>query len=156
MPVYVLEESAYAGPIPEDEILAAEVTAVDLRQKPFNDKETGAEIWRLEFAFIVTEPGSAWEDQRLWGDTSTLFNSNPNCKLRAWAAELMEAEELGPQFRLDTDELIGLPCRVVVGQKPYIDKLTQLEKRRNFVKDVIRAKAGVAPRQVVKEEDEPF
>lgn len=156
MPVYTLEESTYAGPIPDDTILAAEVTAIAEKKKPFTDKETGAEIWRVEFSFVVTEPESGWKDQRIWGDTATTFSTNTDCKLRNWASELLGVEELDSGFRLDTDLLVGQPCRIVVGARNYIKDGT--DKTYNFVKDVIRAKAGVMAHQVPRApvEEEPF
>lgn len=151
MPVLILEESNYAGPIPEDEILPAKVTAVQEKIKPFTDNE-GKEIVRLEFAFVVDDPGGPFDGTRLWGDTSKIFNTHPDCRLRAWAQELY-GQELPKGFALNTDDLAGLTCRIVVAQRTYKDKLTQEDKIRNYVKDVFRARDGSAFGAI---DDEPF
>jgi hypothetical protein len=78
MPILTMEESNYAGPIPEDTVLPAKVTAVTQRKKPFKD-ESGNDIWRMEFSFTVEDPSSDYDGTRLWGDTSTLFNNHPDC-----------------------------------------------------------------------------
>lgn len=151
MPVFTLEESNYAGPIPEDEILGAEVIDIKTKEKPFKDDDGNA-IVRLEFSFIIKHPGSAWDEQRIWGDTSTTFNDHPNCRLRAWAQELL-GQELPKGFRLDTDTLRGLSCRIVVGASSYTKN--DEEKTRNFVKDVLRAKPG-AVHTAIDADEEPF
>lgn len=48
MPVFILEESNYAGPIPEDEILTAKVVAVKQVVKPFKDDD-GKDVVKVEF-----------------------------------------------------------------------------------------------------------
>lgn len=152
MAVYVLEESDYAGPIPDDSILAAEVTGVAERKQKFVDKDTGADVFKMEFSFVITEPESTWEGQRIWGKTPTTFNDSPLCKFRSWVVELMGVQQLDPKFTLETDDLIGLPCRVVVSAREYESNGQQ--KTANDVKDVIRAKAG-AVRNLISD-DSPF
>jgi hypothetical protein len=151
MPVLICEESNYAGPIPEDEILPAKVTGVKQVIKPFKDDD-GNDVVKIEFSFQVEDPGGAFDGQRLWGDTSTVFTTNPNCRLHAWAQELF-GQELPAGFALDTDDLKGKTCRIVVAQKTYKDKNTQEDKVRNFVKDLFRARDG-SPFGGV--EEEPF
>jgi hypothetical protein len=150
MPVFVLEDSTYAGPIDEDEILPARVVGVKIVTKPFKD-EDGNEIQRVEFAFVVEAPGSPYDGQRLWGDTSTTFSNNANCKLFAWSQEML-GMELPSGYKLDTDLLVGQDCRVVVGRKEY--EKDGKQQVRNFVKDTIRAGAG-SPGPVATDE-EPF
>lgn len=152
MPVLILEESNYAGPIPEDEILPAKVSGVQQKTKPFTDDDGNA-IIRMEFAFVVDDPGNAFDGQRLWGDTPTTFTTHPDCRLRAWAQELY-GQELPKGFILDTDDLKGMACRIVVAQKTYKDKVSQEDKVRNYVKDVFRARDGSAFAAV--DDDIPF
>lgn len=149
MPIFVLEESNYAGPIPDDEILAAKVTGVKQVVKPFKDDD-GNEVVKIEFAFVIEDPGGKFDGQRLWGDTSTVFSDNPNCRLFAWTQELF-GQELPKGFRLDTDDLVGKHCRVVVAQRAYVKDGE--DKIRNLVKDVFRARDGSAFGGV---EEEPF
>lgn len=65
----------------------------------------------------------------------------------------MFGQELPPKFALDTDDLVGKQCRIVVAQKTYEDKNTHEPKIRNYVKDVFRARDGSAFGGV---EEEPF
>lgn len=136
MPVFELEESNYTGPIPEDEILRAQITGIKVVTKPFKD-ENNEEIKRVEFAFVVTQSGSQYDGQKIWGDTPTRFNDHPDCRLRAWAQEALGGGELPKGFKLDTDALVGNEVRIVVAQKKY-EKDGQ-DKVRNYVKDLLRA-----------------
>lgn len=138
MPVVVLGESNYTGPIEADTILAARVTGVTRKKTPFFN-DAGEEQWKFEFAFVVEEPGGQHDSARLWGQTTENFVNNPNCKLYAWAQEIL-GTELEPGFALDTDFLVGNQCRIVVGLREY-EKAGQT-KTANFVADVMRAKAG--------------
>lgn len=154
MPVYVLEESSYAGPIPEDEIVAAKVMNVKQVKmlgaggKPYKN-EKGEEVDQVEFSFTVEDSSSPYDGLRFWGKTSTTFTTNSNCRLRAWAQEIL-GQELVPGYALDTDDLVGNPCRVVVGVREY-EKEGQT-KQTNYAKDVIRAKAGTT----FLSDEEPF
>lgn len=150
MPILTLEEANYVGLIPEDEVLQARITNVSQRKKPFQ-AEDGSDIWRMEFSFVIDQPDSPFDGSRIWGDTSTHFNSHPDCKLRAWTGEILGVD-LQPGFVLDTDQLAGNRCRVVVGVKKY--KKDGEDKERNFVRDVMRARESHVYAGV--EGDEPF
>jgi hypothetical protein len=134
MPVFILEESNFAGPIDDDEILPARVVGIKERIKPFKDDD-GNEIKRVEFAFVIETPEGSHDGQKLWGDTSTVFSNNPNCKLFAWSQEIL-GQELPGGYALDTDTLVGQNCRVIVGLRKY--EKDGKEQTRNFVKDVVR------------------
>lgn len=149
MPVLVLGESNYTGPIEADTILTAKVTGVNRKETPFFN-DAGEKQWKMEFAFVVDEPGEPHDSARLWGQTSENFVNNPNCKLYAWAQEIL-GTELEPGFALDTDFLVGNHCRIVVGLREY-EKNGQ-PKSANFVADVMRAKGGSVYAAV---DDEPF
>lgn len=140
MPILELEESNYAGLIPEDTILPARVVSVQQQKKPFTDSD-GNDIWKMNFAFVVEDPNSPHDATRLWGETSMTFSNNPNCRLFAWAQEILGAE-LTPPLQLDTDDLAGNACRVVVRVKKYTKD--GMEKERNYVGDVMRARASMA------------
>lgn len=148
MPILTMEESNYAGPIPEDTVLPAKVTAITQKKKPFKDDD-GNDIWRMEFSFTVEDPNSDFDGTRLWGDTSTTFNNHPDCKLRAWAQEIL-ATQLDAGFVLDTDILVGQRCRIVVGVKEY--QKDGQTKTRNFVRDVMRPSGG----GIAATDEEPF
>jgi hypothetical protein len=132
--------------------MAAEVTAIAEKEAKFK-ADDGSVKMRVEFSFVITEPDLAWDGQRIWGDTPTTFTTNPDCKLRAWSTEIL-GDELGPGFALDTDLLVGMPCRIVVGAREY--QQNNMDKVHNFVKDVIRAKGAAIRPLVSNTNEEPF
>jgi hypothetical protein len=151
MPILTLEEANYVGLIPEDEVLQARITAITQRKKPFQ-AEDGSDIWRMEFSFVIEQPDSPFDGSRIWGDTSTNFNTHPDCKLRAWTQEILSLTEMEPGFTLDTDVLVGNRCRVVVGVRRYTKDGEA--KERNFVRDVMRMRESHVYAGV--DEEEPF
>lgn len=152
MPVFVLEESTYAGPIEDDTILNAEITAI--KQKMVDFKDGAGEQPRVEFTFVVTDPASAWDGQKMWGETSTTFSDNEKCKLRNWAMEIMGVSRLDPGFQLDTDDLVKQPCRIVVGARAKKKNGVETGDIANFVKDVLRVKGNSSG--TFAQDEEPF
>lgn len=136
MPVYELEESTWE-PIPDDAVLNAEIVKISETTKNFGE----GDVDRVEFAFIVREPGSEFDGRKLWGDTPKTFTTDARCRLRTWAQEIL-GQSLPEKFKLDTDALIGLNCRVVVGLRTYEKSGETISK--NFVTDVMRTKADGA------------
>lgn len=134
MPVYELEESNWT-PIPEDSILKAEIVKIEETTKNFGE----GDVPRVEFAFLVREPGNEYDGRRLWGDTPRTFSTDSRCKLRIWAQEIM-GQQLPEGFKLNTDDLVGLECRIAVGMKTYTNKQGEAVSK-NFVTDVLRTKA---------------
>jgi hypothetical protein len=139
MPIFTLEESTYAGPIPEDGIFEAQCVSVTEITEKFTDKETGKPVVRMEFKFVIQDEGD-WESTPVWGKTSKVFNEHENCKLKNWAEEIL-ATELPVGFNLNTDDLVGNFCRVVIGQREY-EKNAET-KIANYVKDVLRSRSAV-------------
>jgi hypothetical protein len=133
MPVYELEESTWE-PIPDDTVLNAEITEIKETTKNFGD----GDVPRVEFKFIVREAGSDFDARKLWGDTPKTFTTDPRCRLRVWAQEIL-GQQLPEKFKLDTDQLVGLMCRIVVGLRTYEKNGETISK--NFVTDVMRTKA---------------
>lgn len=127
-----LEESSWT-PIPDDTVLQAEVVSIKDATKNFGD----GDVARVEFKFIVRDPGGDFDGRWLWGDTPKIFNTDPRCRLRMWVQEIL-GQDLPPKFNLDTDELIGLQCRVAVGLRTYEKDGEKVSK--NFVTDVMRLK----------------
>lgn len=132
MPTFELEESDYK-PIPEDEILGAELLSVKVVEKTWKDDD-GNPIRKVQFRFQIQEDGSTWDGTTIIGETGTTFNTHPGCKLRNWA-EALANTQFPAGYRLDTDILLGMRCRIIVGQKPQKDALIW-----NFVKDVMPAR----------------
>lgn len=147
--ILTLEESNYAGPIPEDSILAARVTAVAQKKQPFKEDD-GSDVYKMEFSFVIEDPNSDFDGTRIWGTTPTRFNNHPDCKLFSWTQELL-VTELSAGFNLDTENLVGQRCRAVIGLREY--EQDGQTKTRNFVKDVIRPSEG---RVYAAADEEPF
>lgn len=101
--------------IPEDEVVAASLADVDSLEQTFKNDETGNPevVTRLKWSFVVTEPGP-WQGRTVTGLTSTSFVSHPNCKAYNWASALAGGKQFDEDEVLDTDDLIGKPCRVII------------------------------------------
>ena len=144
VPKYTLQEGSdkpqrkqYAL-IPEGTVLNAEIMKIEEKVLPFTDDD-GNPIKKVEFSFLVTD--EKYSNRRLWGQTSTKFVDNPNCKLRSWTCELMGLDTIPNDFTLDTDQLVGLPCRVTVGHRTVKGKDGEEDTQREFVADVIRVRS---------------
>lgn len=76
--VFELEESDFAGYIEDGEVYRATVRNVRVREGKFVDDRTGEKPNRVEFVFKLTSDDEH-DGQDIWGDTSTKFNTHPNC-----------------------------------------------------------------------------
>lgn len=139
MPVLTLEESTpQQGPIPDGAIFEAQCVSVKQITEKFVDKETGKQVERMEFKFVIQDEGD-FADRPVWGKTSLIFSENENCKLRQWAEEIL-ATEFPLGYQLDTDILVGNYCRIVVGAREY--EKNGENKVANFVSDVMRSRSA--------------
>lgn len=117
MPTFTLEESNVPPPIPEDEVLGAELVDCKTIEKDFLD-DNGNKVKRVWFKFVIQEPGSPWDGENITGDTPTTFNTHPDCTLKNWASAIANTEfPIG--YRLETDVLLGMKCRIVTAQRKY-------------------------------------
>lgn len=156
--------------IPEDTVLDAEVGAVKDDIKPFNKKDdkgndTGIPVVKPTFTFLTSFDG---QDRKVWGETWPEFYPHPDCQLWSWTKEILGVDNLDPDFVLDTDDLVGLKCRVTMGVRSYWSNKglppkedgTPAEKTErfvNFVKDVQRAStASVGAGSAAAKYDDPF
>jgi hypothetical protein len=121
------------GLIAEAEIL--EVTEAETTWlKDEKDPSKGNQS-QVSFRFkIVDSRYPEYEGRNIWGNTPTTFSNHPDCKLRAWVEEILDAgmDELAPGFQLNLDDLMGRNVRVVVGHRKTSGK--------DFVEGVIRVK----------------
>lgn len=141
MPSFTLEESDFAGYLPDDTIVRAKVATVKLQEKPYTDDD-GNKVTKVVFKFKINEPDGEyenWDGQDVYGETSTKFVDHPDCKLRSWAQAIL-AQEFPVKFRLDTDVLEGEECRIVLELNEWEDKKTAQQKQNNRVKDVMPAR----------------
>lgn len=148
MPTFTLEESDFKGYLPDDTVMPAEVTRVKMEDKPYQDDD-GRPVKKVVFKFKMRpDPSSEWAEHAggdQYGETSTNFVDHPGCKLRNWAqAILTPGADLPPGYQLDTDVLVGKPCRIVIGLREYTKKGETEKRQTNFVKDVLPP-TGVSP-----------
>lgn len=150
MATFELEESDFAGYIPDGTIKEARVVGVKVAKKPFTDDE-GKDVHKVEFKFAVSDPDGIFDGQNLWGETGTKFNTHPDCKLRNWSSAIL-GTELPVGYTLDTDLLIGHDCRISIELYEYEDKKAGVDpttgnkpmKQRNRVVDVFPTAAAMA------------
>lgn len=119
--------------IPDGEVLPAVVEKIEKRTSPFKDKD-GNEQEEVSFVFKVTE--GEYAGRTLYGNARAEFTSSPFCRLRIWIQSLMNVDELPVDAEVETEHLIGLPCRIAVAAKDREapDGSTIV---RNYVTDVL-------------------
>lgn len=155
-----LEDSEFSGYIDDGEIYAAQLVNITQKLKPFK-ADDGSDIYKLEFKFrLSADDGHDGDD--IWGDTGVKLINHPGCRLTAWATTLLGRDLVKGQ-RLDTDDLLDRPCRVVIGKREYADKATGMQKTHNFVRDILPTRAamvslaaGANRSSVDDNNDEPF
>ena len=131
MPTYETKESSN---IPEGEIVAAKVSKIE--EKP------EWEFPALAFQFEVTE--GEWEGWNINDNASPKFTISPPSKLYQWAIVLLNRTfEVGESF--NTDDLLGMPCRIEIGWKP--DK--ELDEDGNPARYWMRVETMLPPRGAV-------
>lgn len=117
--------------IPENELVNVRVSNIEMREFTFDNEK----VEKLRWEFVVVDPGP-WEGKNIFGDTSTNFTAHPNCKAYNWSTAIT-----GKQFdvgeELDTDNLLGLPCRVIIMHKPDREGRSWMR-----VREVLPARTG--------------
>lgn len=110
-------------------------------------KGSGEIVENWKWTFVVTD--EEWRGQKITGKTSTAFTAHPNCKAYNWVTAIT-GKSYGDGEMLDTDDLIGMPCRIVTKHsKP--DKFDRIWVN---VGNVLKPKGVVERRQ--EPEDAPF
>ena len=117
--------------IPENELVNVRLVNVEVHEFEYQ----GEKIQKLRWSFAVTDAGN-WQGKNIYGDTSTNFTAHPNCKAYNWAKALT-GREYPPGEELETDDLLGLPARIIIAYKPGKDG-------RNWMraKEVLAASSG--------------
>jgi len=120
MPSSTMEEEQQ-WKLPKDTALPAQLVAVTEREIPYTDKKTGeAKVfskWEWEFDIVEGE----YAGLESLGDTEDRLTNHPDNKVRQWAETLRGSEfEIGEG--LNTDDLLGLPCLLVVDNTTYTNK----------------------------------
>ncbi len=130
--------------IPEGEVVNVRLVGVDLHEFEYNKEK----IKKLRWSFAVGDPGP-WQGKTITGDTSTNFTAHPNCKAYNWATALT-GKEYPPGSEMDTDDIIGLPARIIIQHKPGKDGRLWMRAR-----EVLKASVQDAPAQQAPQ-DAPF
>lgn len=138
MPTFTIENQDYSNlpkkkfdPIPENEIVIAEIIDLSLEEKPVRWRSSPEDTHNVSWHFVVTE--GKYAKRHLWGKTPTYFSESPKCKLRIWAQEALGLSSWPEGQELDTDVLAGKQVRLLVGNRYKQDNTLT-----DFVKDVLR------------------
>jgi hypothetical protein len=119
--------------IPEDTTLSADVTGVEKRSWKRQD---GSEFEKAQFSFRITSDD--FNGARVGGGvpiwTTDSGAVSKNSPLFGWVRAILNTE-VPSGFSLDPDDLLDMPCRVIVGQYTNKDGVV-----RNFVKQCLSAK----------------
>lgn len=108
--------------LPED-VYEAEVTNITEKETKYGES--------LSWEFTLV--GEGVEDSKVWGMTTTNLVNLDRCKLWNWIKTL--GLELEDDQGLDTDDLLGKPCRVLVEKYEGSDNI-----ERNKVKEILSSK----------------
>ena len=131
--------------IPDGDVVEVRLEDVTTRKVDFGSGT------RLNWKFIVTEEGP-YKGHTVYGDTSDSFVRHSECKAYNWAKSL-SGDEYEAIDVFDTDDLIGLPGRVIVYHRP--DRKREGRVWVN-VRDVLPTKAQTNPLRDGDPELSPF
>ena len=117
--------------IPDDTMHPAELVKISEKEWPDRD-DPSKKNKRLEFEFKITD--GEFKNRRVWGSTPANLVGGDRCKLLQWAQELMGGVTLAVGDSLDTDDLIGARCRIIIGSyesgNPKVKRNTVAQIRR--------------------------
>lgn len=164
--------------IPDNTPFEAKVLSVEERDSYFwvdKDDHSQGKQKELNFKFSIIDPGGDNNNRWVWGSTSNYISTGTQNKLRRWVIAILDLDVLDEGFVLDTEDLVGRQCRIVVEQwvSDKIDPETGENKRGNSVGEVRPSKEvrgggqPAAPAQTVESfrqenkpapnyDDEPF
>jgi hypothetical protein len=121
--------------LPEGEVV--NVRLLDIEAHEFMWE--GEMIKKFRWSFAITDEGP-WKGKSIQGDTSRNFTAHPNCRAYNWIHALT-GRGYPPGEEMDTDDVIGLPARIIIEHKPN-KKDGRVWMR---VKDVLATQGAVAP-----------
>lgn len=152
-------------PAPHNSVFEAEVLEVKVEDSPWTDDQTGEKKQQMSFKFKVVEPGD-FEGRWFWGRTSTWFSEDARSKLRQFVQAILDEDVLPSGFVLDTDNLEGQRCRIIVHAKEKADGsgrmvnwVQEVRPTRNtyFEKKETTLRSGRRPLDDVPDDElEPF
>jgi hypothetical protein len=107
--------------LPEDSIHTARLTEVKPNVINWVDKNTGEprSATLLDWWFEITETtyGDQYIGRRVKGSTDSTMSNHPRNKLRGWF-EAMLQRDIGMGMKVNSDDIVGLPCEIVIGHRP--------------------------------------
>lgn len=99
----------------EAKLLSVKERVIDFRNRAGED-DTFTK-WEWEFEIVSGEYGGL----RAWGDTDPKLTTHPDNLVRQWG-EALRGRPFKLEEGIDTDDLLGLPCVIVVGNTTYTKK----------------------------------
>lgn len=165
--VFVLEEAEPLPKIdiiPDGTVIPARIMSAKVITTKMTDKDTGEPIKQVEFIAQLQGDNYSFVDKegqtrqrRVYGQTSTKFNTHENCRLRSWVQEIMAIDSFPAKYKLDLADLVDRECRVRVKVDNWLDKNTGEPRQANKIGDIRRATTAVsAPPSAPVPDDEPF
>lgn len=100
--------------LPENEVVMARLA--DVSENSFTDPKDGGEVLNYRWKFTMEGMGPDFDGKDIDGQTSRIFSAHPSCKSYNWVTQLMGALP-DVEAGIDTDMLIGKPCRILVGHR---------------------------------------
>lgn len=111
MPVLKAGDGSEYDLIPENDQVNVMLEAVEEN----NFEWDGDKVEKLRWKFTVLDEGP-WQGKTLQGDTSINFTAHPSCKAYNWAVAIT-GHDFPPGTHFDTDEMVGMRCRVLIGHR---------------------------------------
>lgn len=106
-----LEESDARETIPDGKKYRAKVVAIKLKEKPFTDDD-GKKVVKVEWKFKIDSDDDQ-DGREIWGETSTKFVDNANCKLKNWM-EAACGRIFPPGWKVNTDDALDEEVMIIV------------------------------------------
>lgn len=139
MPKLRLQEDTPLPTMPDGTEALATVESITERESRFEDKD-GKKKTELSWVFKLQD--GEYKDRIVYGRTPTIFSTWANNKTRIWIQEIMGEDDLPVDFEVDTEVLVGLTCKVMVGKWERMGDDGKTMLSGNYVADVIRDTAS--------------
>lgn len=137
--IKVVEPPTSWNRIPDGELVDAIVHQAPVEKKmPFQNRETGEDVYNFEWIFEVTS--GPYSGKRVYANTRMDMYKHPECRLYTWSCAILN-QELDLNQNFHTEALEGLPCRILVGLREYETKQGEA-RSTNFVRDVLPEGGG--------------
>lgn len=110
---FQVEEVEQREELPLDTPLNARLLEIEAKTINYTNRDGQPDSFeKLSWKFGV----DAYDNRWVWADTSTKITTHPENEFRNFVEALLGVE-ISPDFAFTDDDLIGLPCQVVLGQQ---------------------------------------